>query len=43
MDIYEIYKLIKDKKTPFSEIEKGIDLILSSPERGGGAHPFGQN
>lgn len=34
MDIYEIHKLIKDKKTPFSEIEKGINLILSSPERG---------
>ena len=33
MDIYEIRKLIKDKNTPFSEIEKGIDLILSSPEK----------
>lgn len=34
MNICEIHRLIKDKKTPFSEIEKGIDLILSSPERG---------
>lgn len=34
MDIYEIRKLIKDKKTPFSEIEKGINLLLSSPEKG---------
>ena len=33
MDIDEIYKLIKDKNIPFSEIEKGINLILSSPEK----------
>ena len=33
MDIYEIRKLIKDKNTPFSEIEKGINLLLSSPEK----------
>lgn len=31
--IREIHKLIKDKSVPFSEIEKGIDLILSSPEK----------
>jgi hypothetical protein len=30
MDIYEIRKLIKDKNTPFSEIEKGIKLLSSS-------------
>lgn len=31
--IREIHKLIKDKNIPFSEIEKGIDLISHSPEK----------
>lgn len=31
--IREIHKLIKDKSIPFSEIEKGLDLISHSPEK----------
>lgn len=30
---YEIRKLINDKNTPFSEIEKGINLLLSSSKK----------
>lgn len=33
MDIHDMLKLIKDKNTPFSEIEKGINLLSSSPEK----------
>lgn len=33
MDIYTIYKLINNENSSFSEIEKGISLILSSPEK----------
>ena len=31
-DTYKTFRLIKDKNSSFSEIEKGIDLISSSPE-----------
>lgn len=33
MNIHIIYRLIKDKNSSFSEIEKGMYLILSSPEK----------